>query len=596
MPAFRFPFSAQPATGGRSLPPVPPAFFLAVGLLLVLAACLGPGLIFGLSQYADVEHLRRVRYHDATFRYLPIVLTRTGLAMAQSAWLTLLLGSGALLVWQWRRRGRLYQELAALRREWRTAPSLLAPWRRLPPAERRTAGLLLAGLLLARAYFVLHYPLYGDEVVTYLSFVREGPLSAVSFYPIPNNHIGYSVLCWLASLISPNIYWTMRLPTLLVSAAGTALVGLLLLRRVGFRVAALAVFLFGFFPYALFQAAVGRGYFLMAVCAQLAFLAAWELLRGTRRPRLAWALLMGSSAAGLYAMPTFLLVFGSLLAVLGGHYALRGHGGTLRALALAAAVTGLGTALLYAPVLVVSGPRALFANSYVTAGAGRTADLTALSFLYRTEGQLLGVAPLGLGLLLVLSLAGLVLSRTRPGAGRLMGLLLGLLWLPYLLLLSRGVFPPARVLSYRMFFLFLLGALLLEALLRRQPLPALRRPAVAVALPVLLWAALALLLVQRRARLEASRNERVAQVYAWLQQRGARHVVAEPPHYQLYLQFFSQASGNSRLRVAADHEIKPGTPYQFYLLDKERYRKFHIPLRPVFENEDVRVYPWPIGR
>ncbi|MCC3159028.1 hypothetical protein LJ737_17425 [Hymenobacter sp. 15J16-1T3B] len=569
-----------------------PAFFLALGLLLVLAACLGPGLIFGLSRYADVEHLRHVRYHDATFRYFPIPLTPAGYGRAKLAWLALTAGSAALLLWQWRRRGRLWRELRGLRREWRSAPPLLAPWRQLRPAERRTAGGLLGLLLLVRGYYLLRYPLYGDEVVTYLSFVREGGLAASSFYPIPNNHVGYSVLGWLFSLLSSNFYWSTRLPTFLLSAAGTAGVGLLLLRRAGFRVAALTVLLFGFFPYALFQSVVGRGYFLLGICAQLGFVAALALLQGRRRPRLAWAVLVGSSVAGLYAMPSYLLVLGSLGAAL---VAAAGRRPELRSpLGLASLVVGAAALLLYAPVMLVSGPRALLANSYVAPGAGYTAGLTAWDFLVRTDGQLLGGgawAVVGVGLI---SLAALVLAYRRPAWRPLVLLALALLWLPYLPLLARGVYPPARVLSYRVFFLLLLLSLLLDEALRWRPWAAWRqRLALSVALPVLAWAALAGVVFQRRAAQEATRNERVAQVYAWLQAHGARGVVAEAPHYQLYLRFFSQ-TGPGRLRV--DATPQPGASYQYYLVDKERRYHLRLPTPSVFENEDVNVHPWPMSR
>lgn len=583
---------AAPASAAGSAPP--PAFFLALGLLLVLAACLGPGLIFGLSQYADVDHLRHVRYHDATFRYFPISLTPTGYGRAKTAWLTLTLLSGGLLLWQGLRRGRLWQQLLALRQEWRAAPPLLAPWRQLSPAERRTAGLLFSLLLLVRGYYLLRYPLYGDEVVTYLSFVREGGLAASSFYPIPNNHVGYSLLCWLFSLVSPNFYWATRLPTFLISALGTAGVGLLLLRHFRFRVAAPTVFLFAFFPYALFQAVVGRGYFLLAVCAQLGFVAALALLRGPTRPRLAWALFIGSSVLGLYAMPSYLLVLGSLgagLAVAAG----RQRAALWPPLLLTGLVVTVVAGLLYAPVLLVSGPGALLANGYVAPGAGYTAGLTALDFFVRTDGQLLGGGALGLAAVVGLSGAGLGLGY-RQRAYRLPVLLaLAGLWLPYLPLLLRGTYPPARVLSYRVFFLFLLAALLLNVALRWRPLAGLaRRPILSVALPVLAWASLAVLLFQRRAAQEAARNARVAQVYAWLRAHNAREAVVEAPHYQLYLQFFSQ-TGHAKLRVFAPGEIELGRARQFYLLDKEQPRKFRGPLPVAFENEDVAVYAWPPG-
>ncbi|RTQ45655.1 hypothetical protein EJV47_24510 [Hymenobacter gummosus] len=564
-------------------------FFLALGLALLGAISLFLALLYGPSTYAALAQLRQQRYHDGTFRYLDLALTFPAYARAKALLLVLLAGSGAALLWQWRRRGRWYQELAALAREWRTAPPLLGAWRRLPAGARRTALALLALLTLVRLYYLLHYPLYGDEVVSYQYFVRPGVLAATSFYPIPNNHILYSALCWLSSQLSGNIYWTMRVPTFLLGTAGSAVVGLLLLRRVGYRAALLTTLLFGFFPYALFQSAVGRGYLLLALCGQLGFVAAVALLRGTARPRLAWAALVLSSLAGLYAMPTYLLLFASLFGALGLAALGRRDGPGLLRLTLAGLLTGLLTVLLYAPVLVVSGPAALFGNDYVSPRPGHSV-FEALHYAQHIEGQLLGYGPLGLWPTLALSLGWLALLRwwrpARPYRALVLAALLAL-WLPYLLLAVREVYPPTRVLSYRVFFLLLLGALLAELLLRWRPLaPLRRRVLLSVGLPVLLWAGAGLVPFQRRAADEAQRNARVEAAARWLRRQGAHRVLTDHGHYQVYLLHYSEAAG-WRLRV--DAAPAPGIGYEFQLLDKAGHAA--PPAAPlVLENADVRVF------
>jgi hypothetical protein len=569
-------------------------FFLTLGLTLLLFICLGLGLIFGWSSYADVEHLRHIRYHDSTFRYLAIELQPAGYALSKALLVALLASLGMGALWQFRTVGGLYRELAALRAEWQAAPPLLAPWRALEPGERRTALGLLGALLLVRGYYLVRFPLYGDELVTYLSFVREGAVAATSFYPIPNNHILYSVVCWLFSLLSENFHWVMRGPTFLISAGGTVLVGLLLLTRLPFRVVALGLGLFGFFPYALFQAVVGRGYFLLAVCSQLAFLAGLALLRGTSRPRLAWTGLVVASVVGFYAIPTFLLVFVGLVAGLAG--AFRRQPRQLIRLGAAGLLTGLATLLLYAPVLLVSGPAALLGNAFVAPGAGRMPNLNVFTYPVLTEGQLLGLGPVSLPLLLALSLLAILTSHhwraTATGLDRrLTWLILSVIWLPYLVLAGRSVYPPARVLSFRAFFVFLLGALLFEALLRGRPWRAgWQHPALTVALPVLLWAAVVLVPFQRRATLEADRNARVAQVYEWLRQRQAHAILTTHPHSQLYLLFFSQTN---RWPLTIDATRQPGTHYDYQLLDKEAEETMSIPAPIVFENADVRIHQLP---
>ncbi|UOG72749.1 hypothetical protein MTX78_11490 [Hymenobacter tibetensis] len=567
-------------------------FFVAVGVVLLLLLTLGLGLVFGFSSYADIEHLRHARYHDSTFRYLVIPLEPAGYALAKNLLLALLGGLVGIVAWQLQTKGTLYQELAALRQEWRTGPSVLAPWHALTLAERRTGLLLLAVLFVVRGYYVLRFPLYGDELVTYFSFVREGAVAATSFYPIPNNHILYSAVCWVFSLLSTNFYWVMRGPAFLISMVGTMVVGLLLLRRWPFQVVALSMGLFAFFPYALFQAVVGRGYFLLAVCSQLAFLAGLALVYGSARPRLAWASLVGASVVGFYTIPTFLLVFVGLGVGLAASMWRQPH--QLVRLGMAGLLVALATLLLYTPVLLVSGPAALLGNAYVAPGAGHTAELNALPYPALIDGQLTGLGSIGLPVVLAVSLAGYGATRskyTNHFSLPLIKLLLGLLWLPYVVLAFRGVYPPARVLSFRMFFVFLLGALLLDALLS---LPALQRwrqqPALTVVLPVLLWAAVVLVPFQHRATLEAGRNARVTQVYSWLRLQRAHAVLTTHTHYQLYLLFYSQAD---HWPLAIDAAPQPESYYDFQLLDKEAGEVADSALPVLFENIDVRIHRVP---
>ncbi len=572
-----------------ALPALSPRFFLALGLVGLTIGSLGLSLVYGPASAAVLGQLRGLRYHDATFRYFAVPGTAAGFRLLRWGLLALSATSGLAVLALARRGGLLRREAAALAQEWRAAAPLLARWRQLAGAERRTALGLFLGLTLLRAYWVVQYPLYGDELVTYLSFVRPGPVAATGFYPIPNNHVLYSLLCWLFSTVSPNFYWVMRLPTFLIGTLGTALVGLWLLRRYGVRVAAWAVLLGGLFPYALFQSVVGRGYGLLAVCGQLGLLATLALADRPAQSRRAWVVWVGSSVAGCYAVPTYLLNLVGLVALLAWWQ--RPNWGRL---ALAGAVVGALTLLLYAPVLVVSGPGALLHNAYVAPGAGHVAGLTPWAFAQRTEGQLLGVGALALPLLLLLTAGALAAGRWWPLVRPLQHLLLAaavLLWLPYALLAARAVYPPARVLAYREFYGLLLVLPLVAVAWRTWRPPAwLGRPAVALALPVLLAAAAVLVPFQRRAAPDALLNNHVAQTHRWLRQHGATHVLANHAHYQLYLVFFNQqANGN----LTVDASPQPGRRYDFQLLDKDGQQRPRPGATPKMETAEVQVWQLP---
>ena len=576
------------------LPALPLRFFLGLGLVGLALGSLVLGLIYGPAPADALARLRGLRYHDATFRHFAVPLTADGWQLARRGVLALGAISWLAVLASGRPGGALRREGAALVQEWRVAGGLLAPWRRLPAAGRRTAAVLFGGLTLLRAYYVGHYPLYGDELVSYLTFVRPGPVAATGFYPIPNNHVLYSLLCWLFGTVSQNFYWVMRGPTFLISTLGSALVGLLLLRRYGGRVALAAVLLGGVFPYALFQAVVGRGYGLLAVCGQLGLLATLALGGRPARPRLAWALWVSSSVVGCYAVPTYALPLAGLVGGLAGWA--RGRAAWAE-LALATGGVVVLTLLLYAPVLVVSGPAALFGNAYVAPGAGHAAGLTPWAYAQRTESQLLGLGAWALPGLLALTAGALAAGRWWPPARparRLVWVAAVLLWLPYPLLAAGAVYPPARVLAYREFYGLLLGLVLADAWLKnragRWP-RSLGRPGVALALATAFTLAV-LWPFQRRAAVNARLNHDAARTYGWLRQHAARRVLVTHPHYQLFLAFFNQQAAGA---LAVDATPQPGRRYNYLVLDRQAPGAPWPGATLRFQTPEVQVWQVPRG-
>src|SRR6267142_5556813 len=54
-------------------------------------------------------------------------------------------------------------------------------------------GVFFGGLLLYWGYLFFHYPLYPDETVSYVFFVRQGVFFTVMNYPVPHNHLFLNV-------------------------------------------------------------------------------------------------------------------------------------------------------------------------------------------------------------------------------------------------------------------------------------------------------------------------------------------------------------------------------------------------------------------
>ena len=436
----------------------------ALGLMLASAYIVG---IFGFTPFAEVQRLGQVAY----FEYAPDGPSYLELALTPARYAALRLGSTALLAGSaWACAGLLRKPL--YRREVRHLQheigSAIGALRRvvgeLSLAEKALGAALLVLMLGLQLFWLLNDSLSPDEIGSYDAFVHEGAAAVASFYPIPNNHVGYNMLSWaLAQVLPAQVRLIMRLPSLLVATAGSALSGVLLTRRCNFRVAALVTALFGLTKLTIVYATAGRGYYLQFVCIQLAFFAAVEMLLQGHCRRLAWLVFIGSSVVGLYAIPTFALpLAGLLLALLAGSWRPNYRRGFLAQVLLAAAIIGAITLLLYAPVGCVSGWTRLLGNRYVAAQSAAAFWGTAKAYTYETTAMLLGsVRPALLLAGALLASAPLVLRRVPlPAAVR------GLGWGSWLLvvvplayMLARQVFVPARALMYTTFFVYLLAAL-----------------------------------------------------------------------------------------------------------------------------------------
>ena len=462
------------------------------------------------------------------------------------------------------------RELAALGRELtQVRRGLAQSWRALHPSQRRGA---LAGLLVltaVRVYYSLTVQAY-DDATTYELFVRESFLASNAAYPLPNNHLLSSALDWLFYQVHPGFWWSVRLPVLLTSTGATALWFLALLRRSSFRVASLAVGLFCLPLESLYYAAVGRGYWLLVGFGAVGFFALLALREcSPGRQRMAALALAASGVLGLYAVPTHLL----FLAPAYGWWALlavrRRDARALTTLLVLGLLTGLSTLVLYAPLLLISGPDLLLHHRYV-------APLSAAEFwgyvvdTLRQPYHLLVWVPLTLG-----GLAALWLLLRQVRAGQLTGPLAGWVlelglpsaWLmltPYLISVAQRSYPPDRTLLYKAQYTFILLALAAEWVLRRVGQR--RRVWAALTGVGLVFAALQLgRVAKQEAQWRASLGRQRAQPgVVWLARQAPGPILAPEPAQRFLLRFYSERT----LEAAPwqlDARPRPGVRYRYVL-------------------------------
>lgn len=197
-----------------------------------------------------------------------------------------------------------------------------------------------------------------DELYTYYYFISRGPVYAAIHWPLPNNHIGYSVLSACLGICgSPAV--ALRGISYLSSLGSLLLVFLIGRKCFGRGICLVPVFLFAGMKLVNQLAVQGRGYAFVTFC----YLAAlWELLhiavehRGRARDYIIFGV---SLTAALYAIPSSVYVVipvcltGGLVLLMQGEYGRLGH------LILTSLASAVCTAGLYGIVWLAIGSNLL---------------------------------------------------------------------------------------------------------------------------------------------------------------------------------------------------------------------------------------------
>jgi len=327
-------------------------------------------------------------------------------------------------------------------------------YRGLSGREKALLFGLFGAILVYRGYFFEAFPLHTDELASYLFFVRPGPFIAVTSYPIPNNHVLFSLFCSIIArvpMLSPKA--VMRLPSL----AGDLLVlyGLFCLftRWDGFLRGFLVVAGVAFCYYTSYYAVQGRGYEWQVGCALVGLLSGLECFVSPRAAeRRGFALFLLSAVAGFYINPTFVYHFLALLLFIG--YWLWRKRDVKGAFLLARGLVFIGglVGLFYLPVILASGWHALVSNYYVTGFSSYrelAGDFSSFTYILK-DGSYYGRAGMYFGLAFLAACfffyrRGWITGRFYSYSA---GYLLAVCGALFLLILYSRMYPLERGLCY----------------------------------------------------------------------------------------------------------------------------------------------------
>lgn len=140
-----------------------------------------------------------------------------------------------------------------------------------------------------------------DELYTYYSFISRGPVYAAIHWPVPNNHVCYSVLsAFLDKLGNP--YLGLRGVSFLAACANLILLYLLACNMVNRYLAMGAVFLYAAIWQVNNLSVQGRGYTLSITCYLLSILCLYRICTKEDVPRRTYFVYACSLTGGLYTL------------------------------------------------------------------------------------------------------------------------------------------------------------------------------------------------------------------------------------------------------------------------------------------------------
>lgn len=228
-------------------------------------------------------------------------------------------------------------------------------FKNLLPSDRfhRALFFFLVGFYLIRTITsIIYYPIDFDEADTYMFFSSQGPLVAATFYPLPNNHILFSIITSITSMLPIDPVYALRLPLLPIGlltilsmygllkkyfAEEAALVGL------SFFIAAYPLFIYSF---------LARGYLLLLLFYIISLYAIIELCFFAQHRKRHTYLLVFSSVAGLYTIPSFLYALAGLFLFAFAVLLLQKKNASIVRLVKKGFVIALLSTILYLPVLI----------------------------------------------------------------------------------------------------------------------------------------------------------------------------------------------------------------------------------------------------
>jgi len=298
-------------------------------------------------------------------------------------------------------------------------------------------------------YYAIKMPISYDEAWTYLNFSSRNLIVSLTYYPAPNNHVLHSLLTNITNFIFPTFpLFALRLPPVIVSFM-TYLIGLYSIKKhYNKNISIASVGIFSVLFMGIYYGYMSRGYALILFFFIASFHFVLNIIKNANNLR-DWICFTIFSILGFFTIPSYLYAFATLNVIL---LFLTLKKSVFINQVKYSIITFIATAILYLPIIVVNGLKALTNNRFVAPKPREFVFSKLPEFLFQTIEEITGLNGILLLSMIIISLL-LLLKNKDWFHTKLFTLFL---IMPPFLLLTHGVIPFSRTFNYYSFIVVLL--------------------------------------------------------------------------------------------------------------------------------------------
>jgi hypothetical protein len=347
----------------------PWVFIIRLALVSILVCCLAGTFFLYLNSYQDFTAglFTIIGQSGKLEKFRTLLLTQERFLLLRLVACAVTLLTFLALLYLWHRAKQAEYLLNKTARYIRSRIRQLNDfWQHLPFPYRYITIALFVLILVSRLYFVFRFPFHVDERFTYLYFVHKGLAVSMAYYPGPNNHILFTLICNLFDTFIDNPLLVMKLPALLIGLVLLFAFWFIVSKYLNYLLAIATTALFAFAEPVFYYSLQGRGYALLMLFVLLASHAVIKIANAKTYSFSYHFWFWLSCTLGFYTIPIFLYPFLSLILFASSCLLIRRKHHLFNYLLFTSVGVVVIVSILYLPVIIFNGWKALAGNTWVT--------------------------------------------------------------------------------------------------------------------------------------------------------------------------------------------------------------------------------------